>query len=77
MKLYFSYEDTNHNVFHAGYQLFKKKGGGESPKCKWLVKFQPYSGLHILPLALAEKGGCGGGLTRTFWPDRGTAALGL
>lgn len=25
MKLYFSYKDTDHIVFNAGYQLFKKE----------------------------------------------------
>lgn len=30
MKLYFSYKDTDHNVFNAGYQPFEKKEGGRS-----------------------------------------------
>jgi hypothetical protein len=30
MKLYFSYKDSNHNVFNAGYQLFEKKKGNRS-----------------------------------------------
>lgn len=42
MKLYFSCKDTNHIVFNAGYQLFKKKmREREETKSELYTEFQP------------------------------------